>query len=302
MSALEPGTVTIEIAAAGVNRADLLQAAGKYPPPPGESDVLGLECTGRVVASADPRWNPGDEVCAILGSGGYGTHVTVDGRVLLRIPSGLSLIEAAALPEVVATVWSNLFMLAQLRPGERLLIHGGASGIGTMAIQLAKNIGARVSVTARASKHAALVELGADEVIDYTNDDFVSHGPFNVILDHMGGAYFERNLNALETLGRLVIIGTLGGSKAELDIAQLMRKRAAVLGTTLRARPLEEKRAILASIEEHVWPLVAAKKVKPIIDRIMPMDQWRVAHDVLERSEHIGKVILVNEQFGASTT
>jgi putative PIG3 family NAD(P)H quinone oxidoreductase len=292
---LQPGMVQIEIAAAGVNRADLLQASGNYAPPPGESPTLGLECSGRIIASQDERWRVGDEVCALLGSGGYGSSVTVDGGVVFPLPKDVSLIEAAALPEVVCTVWSNLFMLAGLRPNEHVLIHGGGSGIGTMAIQLAKAMDARVTTTARSTKHEALIALGADTVVDYIKDDFVKHGPYDVILDHIGAKYFERNIEALSTNGRLAIIGLMGGTTASIDLGTLLRKRAAVLGTTLRARPIEEKRAICASVREHVWPLIDSGKVRPMIDRVLPMAEWKEAHGVLERSEHVGKVLLVNE-------
>jgi NADPH:quinone reductase-like Zn-dependent oxidoreductase len=227
--------------------------------------------------------------------GGYGRTVIVDEGVLFPIPAGVSLQEAGALPEVAATVWSNLFMLAGLRPGERLLVHGGGSGIGTMAIQLAKAMGAHVTTTARSAKHEVLRRLGADLVIDYTTTDFVEHGPFDVILDHLGAEYLQRNLDALAVNGRLVIIGLMGGTNAVLNLATLVRKRAAILGTTLRMRPIEEKRAICASTLEHVWPLVESGRVKMVIDRTFPMSQWSEAHAVVERSEHIGKVLLLNE-------
>lgn len=293
--AVQSGQVEIKVVAAGVNRADLLQAAGNYPPPPGESEVLGLECSGRVIASTSERWRVGDEVCALLAGGGYGRTVIADEGVLFPIPDGLSLQEAGALPEVAATVWSNLFMLAALRPGEHLLVHGGGSGIGTMAIQLAKTMGARVTTTARATKHSALRDLGADVVIDYTTADFVDSGPYDVILDHIGARYLQRNVDALAINGRLVIIGMMGGTTAELNLATLVRKRAAILGTTLRMRPIEEKRAICASTLEHVWPLVTAGRVRLVIDRVFPMDQWEQAHALVASSEHIGKVLLVNE-------
>lgn len=295
VSALESGQVEIEIVAAGVNRADLLQAAGKYPPPPGETEVLGLECSGRVIASASQRWKVSDQVCAILPGGGYGRTVVADEGVLFPIPSTMTIEQAGALPETATTVWSNLFMIAGLRPGERVLIHGGGSGIGTMAIQLAKAMGARITTTARASKHEALRQLGADVVIDYTAEDFVKHGPYDVILDHLGAEYLQRNIDALAINGRLVIIGLMGGNVAEINLATLVRKRAAILGTTLRMRPIEEKRAICASTLEHVWPLIESGKVTLVIDRTFPMSQWEQAHAVVESSAHIGKVLLINQ-------
>lgn len=292
---LLPGQVEIEILAAGVNRADLLQAAGKYPPPPGESEVLGLECSGRISSSASTRWSVGDEVCALLSGGGYGPSVTVDEGVVFPVPPGVTLIDAGAIVEVTCTVWSNVFMLAGLRPEEHLLVHGGGSGIGTMAIQLAKAMGARVSVTARSSKHDALRALGADVTIDYTTTDFVQHGPYDVILDHLGASYLARNIQALAINGRLSIIGLMGGTSAELDLAALVRKRAAIIGTSLRMRPIEEKRTICASTQAHVWPLFESGQVRPVIDRVLPMSQWREAHAIVEQSDHVGKVVLVNE-------
>lgn len=292
---LRAGEVEIEIVAAGVNRADLLQAAGKYPPPPGASEVLGLECAGRVVATTSERWPIGSEVCALLSGGGYGRTVIADEGVLFPVPPGVSIVDAAGIVEVACTVWSNVFMLAGLRPGEHLLVHGGGSGIGTMAIQLAHAMGARITTTARAEKHGALRELGADVVVNYTSSDFVEHGPYDVILDHLGGSYLERNLNALANNGRLVIIGLMGGTHADLDLATLMRKRAAIIGTTLRSRPIEEKRAICASTYEHVWPLLTSGQIHPVIHQILPMSQWEQAHAIVERSDHIGKVVLVNE-------
>lgn len=292
---LTPGQVEIEIVAAGVNRADLLQAAGNYPPPPGETEVLGLECSGRIIASASERWSLGEEVCAILVGGGYGKTVIVPEGQVFPVPDGISLQDAAAIPEVACTVWSNVFMLAGLRPGEHLLVHGGASGIGTMAIQVAKAMGARVSTTARAAKHDALRSLGADVIIDYVNDDFVAHGPYDVILDHLGAEYLQRNVDALEINGRLSIIGLMGGTTAPLNLATLLRKRAAIIATTLRLRPAEEKASICASTREHLWPLIESGQVKPVIHTVLPMADWEQAHEIVRRSEHIGKVLLIND-------
>ena len=287
--------VRIDIAFSAVNRADLLQAAGKYPPPPGATDILGLECAGTIaeVGSSVSRWRVGDQVCALLAGGGYANSVVVDAGSVLPVPSGLTVREAAALAEVVCTVWSNVFMIAGLRPGERFLVHGGGSGIGTMAIQLAKATGAFVAATARSEKHEQLRALGADLLIDYTTQDFVAEvGSADVILDSLGGSYLSRNIDALATNGRLAIIGTMGGSKAELDIAALIRKRGAITATTLRARSLEEKAAICASVEKHVWPLIASGQVKPVIDKTFGLSEWKQAHEYVASNAHIGKVLL----------
>lgn len=295
MSGLAPNEVEIQVAYTAVNRADLLQAAGKYPPPPGTTEVLGLECAGTVVdvGAEVVRWQKGDEVLALLPGGGYAQSVIADSGSLLPIPAGLSLREAAALPEVVCTVWSNVFMIAGLRPGERFLVHGGGSGIGTMAIQLAHAMGAFVATTARGPKHEQLRALGADLVIDYEREDFVSEvDTADVILDSLGGTYLARNLDALAVNGRLVIIGTMGGAKAELNIATLMRKRAAIMGTTLRARSLDEKAAICRSVEEHVWPLFVSGQVRPVIDRLFPLTEWKAAHEYVASNQHVGKVVL----------
>lgn len=292
---LTSNEVLIKTAYSAVNRADLLQAAGKYPPPPGVTDVLGLECTGTIteIGAAVQRWKVGDQVCALLAGGAYAPTVTVDAGSLLPIPRGLSVEQAAALTEVACTVWSNVFMIAGLRPGERFLVHGGGSGIGTMAIQLAKATGAFVAATARKEKHAQLRDLGADLLIDYQSEDFVEKvGTADVILDSLGADYLQRNIAALALNGRLAIIGTMGGSKAELDIAALMRKRAAITATTLRGRSLDEKAAICASVEKHVWPLVENGKVKPVIDKVFPLSQWKEAHSYVATNAHIGKVLL----------
>jgi putative PIG3 family NAD(P)H quinone oxidoreductase len=243
----------------------------------------------------------GDAVCALLSGGGYAELVAVPAGQVLPVPPGVDLVEAAGLPEVVCTVWSNVFMAAGLRPGETLLVHGGSSGIGTMAIQLARNVGARVAVTAgSAEKLERCRELGAEIAINYRDDDFVEalraatdgHGA-DVVLDNMGAKYLARNLDALALNGRIVIIGMQGGTKTELDIGLLMRKRGALISTSLRARPTDEKAAIVASVREHVWPLVAAGEIRPIIDRTVPMADAAQGHRVLEESSHVGKVLLV---------
>ena len=297
------GEVLVEVAGAAVNRADLLQRQGFYNPPPGSSEILGLECSGRIAALGPgvSGWAVGDRVCALLTGGGYAQKVAVPSGQLLPVPDSVDLVDAAGLPEAVCTVWSNVFMAAGLQPGETLLVHGGASGIGTTAIQLAKSLGATVLVTVGSKEKAErCVELGADAAIDYKNEDFVErvreltggHGA-DVILDIMGASYLGRNVDALAINGRLVNIGMQGGSKAELDLGKLMRKRAAVLATTLRARPLEEKAAIVAAVREHVWPLVASGAFRVIVDRRVPLPDAADAHRAVEASDHVGKVLLV---------
>ncbi|MGK4582063.1 NAD(P)H-quinone oxidoreductase [Kitasatospora sp. HPMI-4] len=296
------GEVLVEVAASAVNRADLLQRQGFYDPPPGASPYLGLECAGRIVALGPgvAGWAVGDEVCALLSGGGYAQRVAVPVGQLLPIPKGLTPEEAAALPEVVATVWSNVFQVAHLRPGETVLIHGGASGIGTMAIQLAKAVGAKVLVTAGSpEKLSRCAELGADVGIDYRKQDFVEAvkeatggAGVDVILDIMGAKYLQRNVDALAVNGRLSIIGLQGGVKGELDLGTLLAKRAAVVATNLRGRPLAEKAAIVAAVREHVWPLIEAGVVKPVVDRVLPMTEAADAHRALEAGEQVGKVIL----------
>jgi putative PIG3 family NAD(P)H quinone oxidoreductase len=301
---LAPGDedVLIDVAATAVNRADLLQRRGFYPPPPGSSDIIGLECSGTVsaVGSSVTRWKVGDEVCALLSGGGYATQVVAPQGQVLPIPDGIDLITAAALPEVACTVWSNVFMIAGLQPDETLLVHGGAGGIGTMAIQLAKQLGARVITTAGTDEKLEVCRsLGADIAINYRDDDFVArvldattdHGA-DVILDNMGAKYLARNIDALARNGRLVIIGMQGGTKAELDIAALLSKRAAVIGSTLRSRPTAEKAAICSAVAEHVWPLIAEARVRPVVHAKLPLADAGEAHRILESGTHVGKVLL----------
>lgn len=296
-----PGEVVLAVAAAGLNRADLLQRQGFYPPPPGASDVIGMECSGTVAAVGEgvTGWSVGDPACALLAGGGYAELVAVPAGQLMPIPDGVDLVTAAALPEVACTVWSNVFMIAGLKPGEAFLVHGGAGGIGTFAIQLAHHLGARVLTTAgTAEKRAACAALGADVTIDYREQDFVQEvrsatdGGADVILDNMGAKYLDRNLDALATEGRLVIIGMQGGTRAELDINKLLRKRGAIIATTLRARPAEEKAAICASVVEHVWPLVAAGDVRAVVHGMMPMAEVAAAHELMGSGEHSGKILL----------
>jgi putative PIG3 family NAD(P)H quinone oxidoreductase len=296
------GEVLISVAAAGVNRADIAQRQGNYPPPPGASEVIGLECSG-VVAEVGPdvtEFAVGDHVCALLPGGGYAERVVAPVGRVLPVPSGVGLVEAAGLPETVCTVWANVFMLAGLRPGETLLVHGGASGIGTTAIQLGVATGSRVLVTAGSqAKAERCLELGAAAAIVYSSEDFVEgcraategHGA-DVILDVVGAAYLERNLDALATGGRLAVIGLQKGRKAELDLGKLMAKRASVSATGLRARPESEKAAIVASVRQQVWPLVESGQVRPVVDRVLPLEQVAEAHRVMEAGEHVGKILL----------
>ena len=297
-----PGEVLVEVVATAVNRADVLQRRGFYEPPPGASPYPGLECSGRIAALGDgvEGWSVGDEVCALLSGGGYASLVAVPAGQLLPVPDGVSLVEAAALPEVVCTVWSNVFQLAALQPGELLLVHGGTSGIGTMAIQLAVRHGARVLCTVGSPEKAARAEqLGAERAIRYRDEDFVEvvraltgGQGVDVVLDNMGASYLPRNVAALAVGGRLVVIGMQGGVKGELDLGALLGKRASVHATSLRARPASEKAAIVAAVREQVWPALAAGEVRPVVDRVLPLDEAAEAHRVLEGSTHVGKILL----------
>jgi putative PIG3 family NAD(P)H quinone oxidoreductase len=298
-----PGEVLLDVAATAVNRADLLQRQGHYPPPPGASDILGLECSGTVAALGDDVSGVavGDEVCALLAGGGYATRVVVPAGQVMPAPAGVDVVTAAALPEVAATVWSNVMMVAGLRSGDSFLVHGGAGGIGTFAIQLAHALGARVFATAgSADKVALCTELGADVAINYREQDFVEvvkdetdGAGVDVILDNMGASYLARNVASLATRGRLVVIGLQGGTTAELDLNALMRKRAAVAGTTLRARPVGEKSAICAEVTEHVWPLVADGTIRAVVSHRLPLAEAAEGHRLVESGESTGKVLLV---------
>jgi putative PIG3 family NAD(P)H quinone oxidoreductase len=296
-----PGEVLLDVVAAGLNRADLLQRQGHYPPPPGASEVIGMECSGRVAALGEgvEGWQVGDEVCALLAGGGYATKVVVPAGQVMPVPEGLDLVTAAAVPEVAATVWSNVFMVAGLQPGETLLVHGGAGGIGTFAIQLAKATGARVLTTAGTSEKLDWCRrLGADVAIDYHEQDFVevvgaeTDGGVDVILDNMGASYLARNVDALALEGRLVVIGMQGGAKAELDLGTLLRKRGAVIATSLRARPVAGKTAICASLVEHVWPHLAEGSIRTLVHDTIPLDDVRRAHELMESGSHSGKILL----------
>jgi putative PIG3 family NAD(P)H quinone oxidoreductase len=297
-----PGEVVLDVAAAGLNRADLLQRRGVYDPPPGASELLGMEVSGTVSAVGPDvtGWSVGDAGCALLAGGGYAEQVAVPAGQVMPVPTGIELVTAAALPEVACTVWSNVFMVAGLQPQETLLVHGGAGGIGSFAIQLAHQLGARVVTTAGTpDKLAACAALGADVTIDYREQDFVAavreatdgRGA-DVILDNMGAKYLGRNVDALARHGRLVIIGMQGGTKAELDIGRLMSRNGAVIGTLLRPRPVEEKSAICASVVEHVWPLVAEGLVQPVVGRSFPLAEAAAAHALMESGEHSGKILL----------
>ncbi|KZS67520.1 NAD(P)H-quinone oxidoreductase [Mycobacterium kansasii] len=298
-----PGEVLVKVAAAGVNRADVLQAAGKYPPPPGASEIIGMEVSGTVASvGADVTdWSAGQEVCALLAGGGYAEYVAVPAGQVMPLPPKVGRVDAAALPEVAATVWSNLVMTAHLSPGQLLLIHGGASGIGTHAIQVARALGARVAVTAGTPEKLELCRnLGAQITINYHDEDFVARlneeSPgADVILDIMGAAYLDRNIDALATDGQLVVIGMQGGVKAELNLGKLLTKRARIIGTTLRARPVtgpNGKSAIVQAVTASVWPMIANERVRPIIGTRLPIQQAARAHQLMLSGKTYGKILL----------
>ena len=294
--------VLIAITAAGVNRADLSQREGSYPPPPGAPPYPGLECSGTVAALGDgvSGWHVGEQVCALLSGGGYAEQVAIPAGQLLPVPKGSTLIEAAALPETACTVYSNVFLIAGLAAGETLLVHGGGSGIGTIAIQLAKQAGARVAVTAGSQRKLdACRALGADITINYREEDFVDslmaatdgHGA-DVILDIVGAAYLAKNIAALAPDGRIANIGMQQGRRAELDFGALMAKRAAISSTSLRARPREQKASIVAAVAQHVWPAIGAGLIRPVIDAELPMERAAQAHQIMTESTHTGKILL----------
>jgi len=297
------GEVLIKVAAAGVNRPDVFQRLGRYPPPPGVTDIPGLEVSGTIteVASGAGSFRIGDAVCALVAGGGYAEYCVAPAPQCLPAPRGLELVDTAAIPETFLTVWTNVFERGRLQAGESILIHGGSSGIGTTAIQLARAFGARVFATAgSADKCAACERLGAERCINYRDADFVSEireltagRGVDVVLDMVGGAYFARNVDALATEGRLVEIATLQGAKAELNIQTIMQRRLTITGSTLRARPIADKGAIAASVHRHVWPLIESGAVKPIVYARFPLRDASAAHRVMESGAHIGKLVLL---------
>ncbi len=299
------GEVLVKVSAAGVNRADLLQAAGLYPPPPGASEVLGMEVSGVIEAVGDDvtDWSSGQEVCALLAGGGYAEYVAVPAGQLLPHPVGLDLVDSAGVPEVACTVWSNLAMTGHLHEGQLLLMHGGGSGVGSHAIQVARALGARVAVTAGSSAKLDFCrDLGAEILINYRDEDFVARvheatdgAGADVIFDIMGAAYLDRNIDALATDGRLIIIGMQGGVKGELNIAKLLSKRAHVIGTTLRGRPTNgpnSKSEVVAAVRQAVWPMIADGRVRPVIGARLPIQEAGEAHRMLSAGEVTGKVVL----------
>ncbi|MEO0546115.1 MAG: NAD(P)H-quinone oxidoreductase [Pseudomonadota bacterium] len=299
---VKPGEVLIAIKAAGVNRPDVLQRLGGYPPPPGAPETPGLEVSGVVVATGEDTsiWSVGDSVCALVTGGGYAEYVCAQQSHCLPIPEGYSFEQAAALPETFFTVWHNVFQRGALKSGESILIHGGTSGIGTTAIQLAKAFGARVFTTAGSDeKCQACLDLGAHCAINYRTEDFVAgvkdetqKRGVDVILDMVGGSYISRNMDAAATDGRIVQIAFLGGSKAEVDFTRLMLKRLTLTGSTLRARDIKFKAALAAELKEHVWPLLAAGEVAPVMHAQFPLAQATAAHTMMEESKHVGKIVL----------
>jgi NADPH:quinone reductase len=292
----KPGEILIRVRAAGVNRPDIVQRLGMYPPPPGAPDTLGLEVAGEVALGAG-RWKAGDRVTALLGGGGYAEYAVVDARHALPIPDGLSFEEAAGLPETVFTVYANVFEHGTLKAGETLLLHGATSGIGVTAIQMAKAAGAKVIATGRgADKAKAALALGADVAVDVTAEDFAEvakrEGGVDVVLDMVGGDYVTKNLDALKTGGRIVFIAALAGGELNIPIFRIMMKRAVITGSTLRPRDADEKARLAGEIERVVWPWIAAGKVKPQVDRAFPLEEAAAAHAHLEGGAHVGKVIL----------
>ncbi|MFC8583822.1 NAD(P)H-quinone oxidoreductase [Streptomyces sp. NPDC057217] len=293
-----PGEVVVDVVAGALNRADVMQRRGLYPLRPGWSPYPGLEVSGRIGAVGEgvTGWKAGDEVCALLTGGGYAQKVAVPAGQLLPVPKGIGLTEAAGLPEATATVWSNLVMTAGLKAGETLLVHGGAGGVGTMAIQIAKALGARVVTTVGGPEKAARArELGADAAIDYRTEDFAEHGPYDVILDVVGGDYLERNVRSLAADGRLVVIGLQKGLEGRLNLAEIVFKRASVHGTTLRTRTKEYKAEVVAAVRKNVWPMIEDGTVKLIVERTVPMADAAEGHCLLEAGGHLGKILLVND-------
>jgi|TARA_B100001964_G_C14242142_1_gene605548 putative PIG3 family NAD(P)H quinone oxidoreductase len=294
--------VLIKVHATAINRADLMQRQGVYPPPPGASPILGLECAGEVVAVGEncSRLNVGDRVCALLAGGGYAQFASAHEGSVLPIPDGLSFVEAASLPEVFATAWLNLFMEANLQPGEKVILHAGASGVGTAAIQLCRSFGSATFITAGSDeKIRSCIELGADAGFNRHQGsflekakEFAGDGGVNVVLDPVGGAYLKENLKLLALNGRLVLIGLMGGARAEIDLAALMMKRIRVIGSTLRARPTSEKTQVMNQLFEKVWPKIESGEIRPIIDATFPIEKVVEAHDLVSSDATLGKVVL----------
>lgn len=298
-----PGSVLIKVAAAGVNRPDVMQRQGQYPPPPGASDIPGLEVAGAVYAIGRGvhGWEAGDRVCALVAGGGYAEYCVAPAPQCLPVPPAVDLVHAGAIPETFFTVWTNVFERGRLAAGESILIHGGSSGIGTTAVQLASAFGARVFATAgSAGKCAACERLGAERAVNYKEADFVAAVKeltggrgVDLVLDIVGGDYLPRNLDALAMDGRLVQIGTLGGAKAHVNMVPVLQRRLTITGSTLRARSVAEKGAIAAALRERVWPLLAEGRVTPVVDRTFPLDEAAEAHRVMESSTHFGKLVLI---------
>jgi putative PIG3 family NAD(P)H quinone oxidoreductase len=300
---LKAGEVLIEVAAAGINRPDVFQRMGRYDPPPGAPDIPGLEVAGRIAKAAGDvtGFKVGDQVCALVAGGGYAEFCTAPAAQCLPVPAGLSMVEAAALPETFFTVWSNVFDRGQLQPGESLLVHGGSSGIGTTAIQLGRAFGARVFTTAgSAEKCAACLKLGAERAINYRDEDFVevvkaaTEGRgVDVVLDMVGGDYIPRSLSVMAADGRHVSIAFLRGSKSTIDFNAVMRKRLTLTGSTLRPRPIADKAAIAEKLKAQVWPKIAEGAIRPLVYKTFPLAEAAAAHALMESSEHIGKIVLV---------
>jgi putative PIG3 family NAD(P)H quinone oxidoreductase len=299
----DAGEVLIKVAAAGVNRPDVMQRRGRYSPPPGVSDIPGLEVAGTIeaIGTGVERWHPGDRVCALLAGGGYAEYCVAPSRQCLTIPAGLDLVQAAGLPEVMLTVWTNVFERGHLQPGESILIHGGSSGIGTAAIQLARAHGARVFATAGTEEKCRTCEaLGAERCINYREDDFVAairaatdDRGVDVVLDMVAGDYVQRNIDVLAMEGRLVLIAQLGGYRSTISTIPVLQRRLTITGSTLRPRSIEEKGRIARAVERHVWPRIEAGEVRVLVHATFPLRDATEAHRVMESSTHIGKLVLL---------
>jgi len=299
-----PGEVLVEVASAGLNRADIMQRQGHYPPPPGAPPYPGMECSGRIIKLGPEvtGWQVGDEVCALLAGGAYAEKVAVPQGQLLPVPERVSLVDAAALPEATCTIQGTVYQMGRLAPGDTFLVHGGAGGIGTFAIQIAKAEGCTVACTSGSpEKLARCRELGADLAVSYRDEDFTDsvldftggHGA-DVILDIMGASYLAPNLNTLATWGRLVVIATRGGNRGEVDLGLMMQKRASIVAATLRTRTAKEKAEVVAATRAHIWPLISSGKVVPVVHAVLPMAEAAEAHRLLDDGSHVGKILLVN--------